>query len=191
MSYCCTSVAGVDGNMNPPPPFALAICGCGGAILSVVLLKRFFARIMPCLVSGLLASTVSRQVVEFSPCETYVMTCNFEQGDKAIIVWEVLTGQMLRAFPMATTTAAGKVPSSCLVALQSFWSIRFTGIQMPSSVCAFFPRRRDGVIRMTSHRHTWRYLVEFVAMEKVELLPTMSCVTIRTQREELWLLTQG
>lgn len=35
------------------------------------------------------------------------MTCNFEQGDKAIIVWEVLTGQMLRAFPMATTTAAG------------------------------------------------------------------------------------
>lgn len=35
------------------------------------------------------------------------MTCNFEQGDKAIIVWEVLTGQMLRAFPMATTTLAG------------------------------------------------------------------------------------
>lgn len=48
-----------------------------------------------------------RQVVEFSPCETYVMTCNFEEGDKAIIIWEVLTGQMLRAFPMATTTAAG------------------------------------------------------------------------------------
>ncbi|CAM9114276.1 unnamed protein product [Ectocarpus fasciculatus] len=46
------------------------------------------------------------KVVEFSPCETYVMTCNFEQGDKAIIVWEVLTGQMLRAFPMATTAAA-------------------------------------------------------------------------------------
>lgn len=36
------------------------------------------------------------------------MTCNFEQGDKAIIVWEVLTGQMLRAFPMATTTLAGE-----------------------------------------------------------------------------------
>lgn len=47
------------------------------------------------------------QVVEFSPCETYVMTCNFELGEKAIIIWEVLTGQMLRAFPMATTTAAG------------------------------------------------------------------------------------
>ena len=47
------------------------------------------------------------QVVEFSPCETYVMTCNFETGDKAIIVWEVLTGQMLRAFPMAAMTVAG------------------------------------------------------------------------------------
>lgn len=47
------------------------------------------------------------QVVEFSPCETYVMTCNFETGDKAIIVWEVLTGQMLRAFPMVTPSVAG------------------------------------------------------------------------------------
>ncbi|CAM9298035.1 unnamed protein product [Ascophyllum nodosum] len=46
------------------------------------------------------------KVVEFSPCETYVMTCNFETGDKAIIVWEVLTGQMLRAFPMAAMTVA-------------------------------------------------------------------------------------
>ncbi|CAN0254964.1 unnamed protein product, partial [Discosporangium mesarthrocarpum] len=43
------------------------------------------------------------KVVEFSPCETYVMTCNFEEGNKAIIIWEVLTGQMLRAFPMSTT----------------------------------------------------------------------------------------
>lgn len=49
------------------------------------------------------------QVVEFSPCETYVMTCNFQPGDKAIIVWEVLTGQMLRAFPMETTMLAGKI----------------------------------------------------------------------------------
>lgn len=57
--------------------------------------------------NGLTRRPNARQVVEFSPCETYVMTCNFEQGDKAIIVWEVLTGQMLRAFPMATTAAAG------------------------------------------------------------------------------------
>lgn len=43
------------------------------------------------------------------------MTCNFEQGDKAIIVWEVLTGQMLRAFPMATTTAVAGTGVGCAV----------------------------------------------------------------------------
>lgn len=70
------------------------------------------------------------------------MTCNFEQGDKAIIVWEVLTGQMLRAFPMATTTVAGtRVTASsvmCFPAIERHEALHARPDNETGQLCACF-----------------------------------------------------
>lgn len=40
------------------------------------------------------------KVIEFSPCETYLLTCNFDTSDRAIIIWEVRSGAIVRTFPL-------------------------------------------------------------------------------------------
>ncbi|KAG5178681.1 eukaryotic initiation factor 3b [Tribonema minus] len=39
------------------------------------------------------------KVIEFSPCENYLLTCNFDTTERAMIVWEVRSGAVLRTFP--------------------------------------------------------------------------------------------
>jgi translation initiation factor 3 subunit B len=45
--------------------------------------------------------------VDFSPCENYLLTCNFDDSDRAFIVWDVRSASVIRTFPMANADCTG------------------------------------------------------------------------------------
>lgn len=48
------------------------------------------------------------RIALFSPNEKYLITCNDVEGDNAIIVWDVSSGKILRAFPSGKPASAVK-----------------------------------------------------------------------------------
>ncbi len=45
------------------------------------------------------------KLVSFSPCERYLLTCNYDKSKAAFIVWDICKAQAIRSFPKCSSTS--------------------------------------------------------------------------------------